>query len=248
MIEALRGLGYSTGAAIADIIDNSISAHADRIAIEFRWNGSILADNEIEMWRNPDPKAPSQGLFAPVVFLRNRWPSLGCDIPSYPNVSWDPPESTMHGMGLPGYGWSGGPETYVDPDFWLEVLADWTRAQDSEFYTPFASYISGNRFTVPADSASIPWLRNDGTRNMRALAQFATKAVGLQMPPGWVERSFTFHALNTFTGAIRPPVLDFNPTYDATTHPQHLRTRTLPHHFPQVIEVPLSGLPSWFRT
>lgn len=51
MIEALRGLGYSTATALADVIDNSISARAKRIALEFCWAGdsshlSILDDGE----------------------------------------------------------------------------------------------------------------------------------------------------------------------------------------------------------
>jgi len=38
MAESLRGLGYSTPTALADIIDNSISAGASRIDIRFEWN------------------------------------------------------------------------------------------------------------------------------------------------------------------------------------------------------------------
>lgn len=38
MIEALRGLGYSTSTALADIIDNSISARATLVEITFAWN------------------------------------------------------------------------------------------------------------------------------------------------------------------------------------------------------------------
>ena len=38
MLEALRGLGYSTGAALADIIDNSISAGASEVRADFVWN------------------------------------------------------------------------------------------------------------------------------------------------------------------------------------------------------------------
>ena len=49
MIEALRGLGYSTATAIADVIDNSIAARADRIDIDFSWNDTastiIILDN-----------------------------------------------------------------------------------------------------------------------------------------------------------------------------------------------------------
>jgi hypothetical protein len=40
MIEALRGLGYSAQTALADIIDNSIAAHATEIDIRFAWDGS----------------------------------------------------------------------------------------------------------------------------------------------------------------------------------------------------------------
>lgn len=51
MIESLRGLGYSTATAIADIIDNSIAARADQIDILFSWNDtastiSILDNGE----------------------------------------------------------------------------------------------------------------------------------------------------------------------------------------------------------
>lgn len=39
MIEALRGLGYSTATALADIIDNSIAAGAKNVDLTFDWNG-----------------------------------------------------------------------------------------------------------------------------------------------------------------------------------------------------------------
>lgn len=39
MVEALRGLGYSTATALADIIDNSISAGALVIDVTFVWDG-----------------------------------------------------------------------------------------------------------------------------------------------------------------------------------------------------------------
>lgn len=51
MVEALRGLGYSTPAAVADVIDNSIAASASKIAVFFAWNGgdasiAIVDDGE----------------------------------------------------------------------------------------------------------------------------------------------------------------------------------------------------------
>lgn len=39
MIEALRGLGYTTATALADIIDNSITAGACCVSVEFNWQG-----------------------------------------------------------------------------------------------------------------------------------------------------------------------------------------------------------------
>ncbi|WP_229519379.1 ATP-binding protein [Massilia rhizosphaerae] len=40
MLESLRGLGYSTAAALADIIDNSISAGASEVRVDFAWSGA----------------------------------------------------------------------------------------------------------------------------------------------------------------------------------------------------------------
>ncbi|MBB3231372.1 ATP-binding protein [Halomonas stenophila] len=39
MLEALRGLGYSTAAALADVIDNSVSAGASEVRVRFDWDG-----------------------------------------------------------------------------------------------------------------------------------------------------------------------------------------------------------------
>lgn len=39
MVETLRGLGYSTATAIADIIDNSIAAGAEHVDLRFVWKG-----------------------------------------------------------------------------------------------------------------------------------------------------------------------------------------------------------------
>jgi hypothetical protein len=39
LLEALRGLGYSTATALADIIDNSIAAGADQVDVTFGWRG-----------------------------------------------------------------------------------------------------------------------------------------------------------------------------------------------------------------
>jgi len=46
MIEALRGMGYSPATALADIIDNSISADARSVDIRFVWSGR---DSRVEV-------------------------------------------------------------------------------------------------------------------------------------------------------------------------------------------------------
>ncbi len=49
MTEALRGLGYTAAGALADIIDNSISASADQVQLLFFWDGPasriVVVDN-----------------------------------------------------------------------------------------------------------------------------------------------------------------------------------------------------------
>lgn len=53
MLEALRGLGYSTATAIADVIDNSLSAHADQVDVLFSWHEAAstisILDNGVGM-------------------------------------------------------------------------------------------------------------------------------------------------------------------------------------------------------
>ena len=62
MMEALRGLGYSTATALADVIDNSLAAGATEVHIRFEWHGinsrvSILdngvgmTDPELRSWK-----------------------------------------------------------------------------------------------------------------------------------------------------------------------------------------------------
>ena len=69
MLEALRGLGYSTATAIADIVDNSVSAGATEVRVDFMWagfdsrvaildNGRGMSDNELESAMTLGEKSP----------------------------------------------------------------------------------------------------------------------------------------------------------------------------------------------
>lgn len=57
MIEALRGLGYSTPAALADIIDNSISGGADEVRVNFHWAGIDSRISVLDNGRGMDDAA-----------------------------------------------------------------------------------------------------------------------------------------------------------------------------------------------
>lgn len=69
MIEALRGLGYTTATALADIIDNSITAGAGMVDILFSWadaastiavidNGSGMDEHELDLAMRLGQKSP----------------------------------------------------------------------------------------------------------------------------------------------------------------------------------------------
>jgi len=69
MIESLRGLGYSTATALADVIDNSLAAHADWVMLDFVWDGSAsriavldngmgMDDGELEMAMRLGERSP----------------------------------------------------------------------------------------------------------------------------------------------------------------------------------------------
>ena len=69
MLEALRGFGYSTAAALADVIDNSISAGATEVRVRFDWagedsrvavsdNGHGMDDAELELAMTLGAKNP----------------------------------------------------------------------------------------------------------------------------------------------------------------------------------------------
>lgn len=56
LLEALRGLGYSTETAIADLIDNSIAAGARHVRIDFLWHGPASVVRIIDDGRGMDDR------------------------------------------------------------------------------------------------------------------------------------------------------------------------------------------------
>lgn len=69
MVEALRGLGYSPATAIADVIDNSVSAGAKTVHIQFGWaqadsfilivdDGAGMSEPELDVAMRLGEKSP----------------------------------------------------------------------------------------------------------------------------------------------------------------------------------------------
>lgn len=54
LLEALRGLGYSPEAAIADLIDNSIAAGARHVRVDFLWDGQASVVRLVDDGRGMD--------------------------------------------------------------------------------------------------------------------------------------------------------------------------------------------------
>ena len=57
MIESLRAVGYTAQAAVADLVDNSISARARNVWVTFHWEGTgsfvSITDDEVQGWIAP---------------------------------------------------------------------------------------------------------------------------------------------------------------------------------------------------
>lgn len=70
MIEALRGLGYSTSTALADLVDNSVAAGASQVDVSFTWAGAasrvIIVDNGSGMTADQLEKAMRLGDRSPL--------------------------------------------------------------------------------------------------------------------------------------------------------------------------------------
>jgi len=54
MLESLRGLGYSTATALADLIDNSISAGASEVRVDFHWEQAASSISILDDGRGMD--------------------------------------------------------------------------------------------------------------------------------------------------------------------------------------------------
>ena len=190
-------------------------------------------------------KPGRQGVLSAAIYLRLRKPGLkGSDIPAYPDLSWDPPRSSQTTMSAPGEGWSAGPETYVNDDFWKAVRK--RPATDPANPLTFKHFVGFNRFEQLPGSRPITVLRDDGTRPAEPVTQFGPGRP-LKVHPAWVERSVTFLAGNEFVGFGKRPLFELRSSeHMKEPAPGANWPRSKDEDFPHAVT--LDGeLPAWFR-
>ena len=134
-----------------------------------------------------------------LVFLRSRRGMWASDSPVYPDVSSDPPRSSIsRGFAPPGF--TAGPETFVNPAFW-EAVHSYDIADPANPYT-FKKYIAYNRFRWLNESNDRRQtvFRDDGTAPRINVGTSDSKELWGTVPPNWSERSVTFFANNRYEG------------------------------------------------
>jgi hypothetical protein len=207
----------------------------------------VVYANRFLLYRAPTSKNKPgrQGVLSAAIYLRLRKPGLkGSDIPAYPDLSWDPPRSSQTTMSAPGEGWSAGPETYVNDDFWKAVRQ--RPVTDPAHPLTFKHFVGFNRFEQLPGSLPITALRDDGTRPAEPVSQFGPGRP-LKVHPAWVERSVTFLAGNEFVGFGKRPLFELRSSENMKEPaPGANWPRSKDEDFPHAVT--LDGeLPAWFR-
>jgi hypothetical protein len=133
-----------------------------------------------------------------LLFWHTRRTFWSSDSPIYPNLSWDPPQSSMiRGFAPPGF--TAGPETFVDPAFW-DAVRSYDIADPANPYS-FKKYVAYNRFRWLRESDRRQSVfRDDGTAPRAAAYQGSAEEIWGTAPSNWTERSVTFFANNRYEG------------------------------------------------
>jgi len=182
--------------AVVDPAHPELGSRADKILDIASAGEAVIYNNELIGAYTPTRHGPQYGL----VMLRARRTWWGSDTPAYPNVSYDPPITSVAGGGyLAPQGFTAGPETFVNPAFWDAVGR--TDLKDPDNPYTFKKYIAFNSFRwIDEGSGRRSAVGDDGTapRNAKFLGSIAE--YWGSAPANWVERSVTFLANNRYTG------------------------------------------------
>ena len=192
-------------------------------------------------------RRPRWGVLPGMIFVRQRRPSYGSDVPNYPNVSWSPPVSSQSTKLSPCRNWPGDATTFVEDQFWKDVRS--VPLADRANPCTFKHYIWFNHFVQLPGSLPIYAVRDDGTYPARSMTSFSIRVTIFRNHPLWAERSTSFLYGNTFEnyGANqRKYRLNFEPTI-AEIQPGSFWPRDPPDQYPRVMDDLGEELPPWFK-
>jgi hypothetical protein len=180
--------------AMLDEQNLSLGMRSDKLVDVASSAEIVIYNNELVGTFSNDSWGPSNGL----VFLRARRGMWGADSPAYPDLSLDPPLSSVRpGFAPPGF--TAGPETFVNPEFW-SVVRSYDIADPANPYS-FKKYLAYNRFRWLNDSDRRQSVfRDDGTAPREAAFQGSSAEIWGTVPSGWAERSVSFFANNRYEG------------------------------------------------
>jgi hypothetical protein len=141
----------------------------------------------------------------------------GADSPAYPDLSLDPPRSSVR-PGFAPLGFTAGPETFVNPAFWSQVRS--FEIGDPANPYSFKKFLAYNQFRwLDDDVRRQSAYRDDGTAPREAAFQGSTSEIWGTIPAGWTERSVAFFANNRYTGWTSEDVVDPRRWFDLDNHP-----------------------------
>jgi hypothetical protein len=152
-----------------------------------------------------------------LVFLRARRGMWGADSPVYPDVSLDPPLSSVR-RGFAPAGFTAGPETFLNPEFW-NVVRSYDIADSTNPYS-FKKYLAYNRFRwINDNDRRQSVFRDDGTAPREAAFEGSSSEIWGSVPAGWEERSVSFFANNRYEGWTVEDMRDPHRWFDMNSHP-----------------------------
>jgi hypothetical protein len=182
--------------ALVDPAQPEIGPRADKLIDIASAGETVIYNNELIGAFTQQRKGTQSGLIS----LRARRGWWGSDTPAYPDVSWDPPTTSIAGGGyLAPQGFTAGPETFVNEAFWSAVSSH-DLADPQNPYT-FKKYIAFNSFVwIDEGAGRRSPVVDDGTAPRNAQSTGSAAENWGTVPQNWVERSVTFLANNSYKG------------------------------------------------